>query len=110
MPFLGEGLHGVLQDAVNAVLDDDFGVAGFDVDVARAALEGRENYGVDQPDDGAHAGIARELVHGDVFVAVLIVADDLERETLGGLVENALGLLGALQQVVDLRGGGDFYL
>ena len=90
VPFLGEGLHGVLQDAVDAVLDDDFGVAGFDVDVTGAALEGRENHGVDETDDGADAGVARQFVHGDVFVAVFFVADDLERETFGGLVEDAL--------------------
>jgi hypothetical protein len=34
----------------------------------------------------------------------------LQRETFGGLVEDALGLLGALQKVVNLGGGGDFYL
>src|SRR2546430_7469239 len=38
-PFLGNGLHGMLQHAVNAVLDGYFRVACFDVDVAGAALE-----------------------------------------------------------------------
>ncbi len=110
VPFFGERLHGVLQDAIDAVLDDDFGVARFDVDVTGAALEGGENHGIDEADDGADAGIARQFVHSDVFVAVFFVADDLQRETFGGLVEDALRLLGALQEVVDLRGGGDFYL
>jgi hypothetical protein len=110
VPVLGEGLHGVLQHAVNAVLHDNFGIARFDVNVTGAALEGREDDGVDQADDGAHAGIARELLHGDIFVAVLFLADDLEGEALGGLIEHALGLLGALQQIADLRSGGDFDL
>ena len=110
VPVLGERLHGVLQDAVNAVLHHDFGVARFDVDVTGAALERGKDDGVDEPNDGAHAGIARELLHGDVFVAVFFVADYLQRETLGGLIEDALGLLGALQQVANLRSGGDFDL
>ena len=33
--------------------------------------------------------------------------DHLQRECLGRLFENALGLLGALQEVADLRRGGD---
>ena len=108
VPVLGERLHGVLQNAVNAVLHHHFGVARFDVDVARAALERGEDHGVHQAHDGAHAGIARELVHRNIFFAVFFVADHLQREAFGGLVENALRLLGALQQIADLRGGGDF--
>src|SRR5277367_553654 len=110
VPFLGERLHGVLQAAVNAVFDDDLGVARFDVEVTGAAFQGGEDYGVNEADDGADAGIARELVHRNVFVAVVIVADDLEREALCGLVQDALRLLRALQEVVNLRGGSDFYL
>ena len=107
VPFLGERLHGVLQHAVNAVLHDDFGVARFDVDVAGAALERRENHGIHQADDGAHAGFARELLHRNIFVAVFLVADDLQREPFGGLIQHALRLLGALQQIANLRSGGD---
>ena len=59
MPVFGEGLHRVLQDAVDAVLHHHFGIARFDVDVARAALEGREDHGVHQANDGAHACVAR---------------------------------------------------
>src|SRR5271156_1623440 len=110
VPFLGEGLHGVLQDAVNAVFDDYFGLARFDVDVTGAAFKGGENDGVNEADDGADAGIARELVHGNIFITVIIFADNLQREAFGGLIENALGLLCALQEVVNLRCGGDFDL
>ncbi len=98
------------ENAVNAVFHDHFGVARFDVDVTGAALESSEDNGVHQANDGAHAGFAGELLHRNVFVAVLFVADDLKSETFGGLVENALGLLGALQQVANLRGRGDFNL
>ena len=107
---LASGLHGVLQDAVNAVFDDYFGVAGFDVNVTGAAFESGEDYGVHQANDGADAGIARELLHRNIFFAVLFVADYLKRETFGGLVEDALGLLGALEEVANLRCGGDFDL
>ncbi len=51
--LLGNGLHGVLQHAVDAVLDHHIVVFRLDVDVAGAALERIENGGIDQPDDGA---------------------------------------------------------
>ena len=34
----------------------------------------------------------------------------LQRESFGGLIEHALRLLGALQQIADLRGRGNFNL
>ena len=46
VPVLGQRLHGELQDAVDAVLHDHLGVARFDVDITRAALERREDDGV----------------------------------------------------------------
>ena len=58
VPVLRERLHGVLQNAVNAVLHDHFGVARFDVDVAGAPFKGGEDHGVDQAHDRAHAGFA----------------------------------------------------
>src|SRR6185437_10075432 len=106
MPFLRQRLHGVLQHAVNAVFHRDFGVARFNMDVTGAPLERRKNDSVNQADDGAHTGVAGELVHRNVFVA-LFVADNLERESFCRLIENALGLLRAFQQVADLRGGGN---
>src|SRR4029077_19850650 len=110
VPLLGKSLHGVLQHTVDAVLDDDFGVARLDVNVTGAALERGEDDGVNEANDRAHAGIARELVHGDVFVAVFFVANDLKGEAFGGLIENALGLLGAFQEIVNLRRSSDFNL
>src|SRR6266851_2866792 len=53
MPFLGDRLHGVLEDAVNAVLNGDFGITCFDVNVTGAALKGGENNGFDETDNGA---------------------------------------------------------
>ena len=58
MPFLGNGLHGMLQHAVNAVLDGYFRVACFDVDVAGAALECGEDDGLDEAHHRAGGAIA----------------------------------------------------
>ena len=60
MPFLGDGLHGVLQYTVNAILHGHFGVAGFDVDVAGAALQRGEDNSFDQFDDGTSGSIASQ--------------------------------------------------
>ena len=49
-----------------------------------------------------------EAVDGKRFVGVVLVADDVEREAFGDFFEDALGLLGLLEKVGDLGGGGDF--
>ena len=109
MPVLRDGGHGVVEDAVDAVLDDDFLIARFDVDVAGAAFEGVEDGGIDQLDDGRDVAVdGGEPVDGEGFVGVVFVADDVEREAFGDFFEDALGLLGLLEEVGDLGGGGDF--
>ena len=66
--LLGDRLHGRLEHAVDAVLDDDLGVAGLDVDVGGAAVQGVEDGGVDELDDGR--GVGLDLVDGqDLFAA-----------------------------------------
>jgi hypothetical protein len=108
VPLFGDGLHGVLEDAVDAVLDGDFGVASFDVDVTGAAFERREDDGFDEADDGADGGVAaREAVAGDGLFALFLFLGNLQSEGFGGLLENALGLLSAFEDVADLAGGGD---
>src|SRR5260370_548561 len=57
VPVLRNGRHGVVQDAVDAVLDGYFLVARFDVDVTGAALEGVEDRGIDQFDDGRDVAV-----------------------------------------------------
>ncbi len=95
MPFLGDGLHGVLKDPVNTVFDSDFGVARFDVNVTGAALECGENNGFDETDDGAGGAVARQAITGNGFLAFLFFLGGLQSESFGGLFEHALGLLGA---------------
>ena len=56
----GDGRHGLLQHAVDAVLDVHRIVVAFDVNVGGAALERGEDGGVDQANDGA-----------DVFVSLV---------------------------------------
>ena len=104
----GDRRHGVVQHAVDAVLDGHFLVARFDVDIAGAPLERVEDGGVHQLDDRRDVGIGGgQLVDGERFVGVAVVADHVEREALGDLFENALRLLGLLEQVGDLRERGD---
>ncbi len=66
-----DGRHGFLENAVDAVLDVERVVVGFDVDVGGAALESGEDGGVDQADDGADVFIAGQLLDGDVFVGLV---------------------------------------
>ena len=48
-----------------------------------------------------------EAVDGERFVGIVFVADDIEREAFGDFFEDALRLLGLLEKVGDLGGGGD---
>ena len=102
-----DGRHGLLQDAVDAVLDEDRIVVGLDVDVGSAALECGEDGGIDQPDDGADVFFAGELLDRDVFVGVVVSGEHVEGEAFAGFVEDALRLLGFFEQVGDLRERGD---
>ncbi len=52
--------------------------------------------------------VGGQLVDGKGFVRILFVADDVEREAFGDFFEDALRLLGLLEQVGNLREGGDF--
>ena len=82
-------------------------VVGFDVNVGGAALEGGEDGGVHEADDGADVFFAGELLNGDVFVGVFVAGEHVEGEAFAGFVEDALRLLGFLEQVGDLRERGD---
>lgn len=99
-----DGRHGIVQHAVDAVLDYHFGVARLDVNVQGAPLERVEDGGIHQLDDRRNFGILRrQLLNRERLVGVLVVAHHVERETLRDLVQHALRLLGLLQQVGDLR-------
>ena len=95
--------HRRLQHAVDAVLHVDRVVLRLDVDVARAALDGRVDRGVHQPDDRARVG--RQLLDGELLVALLVFAQDLDLEALGRLLEDALRALALLQDRLDRRAG-----
>ena len=102
-----DGRHGLLQHAVDAVLDEERVVEGFEVDIGSAALERGEDGGVDEADDGGDVVVRGELLDGDVFVGVLFAGEHVEGEAFAGFVEHALRLLGFLEQVGDLRERGD---
>ncbi len=107
VPLFGDGLHSVLQDTVNAVLHGNFAVARFNVNVTGAALERGEDDRFDQAHDGTDGGVAGEAVTGNSFVGVFVFLGNLQGKRFGGLLEHALGLLGALQEVADLARRGD---
>src|SRR5580704_2962037 len=107
VPFLGDRLHGVLQDAVDAVLDGDLRVACFDVNVAGSPLEGGEDNGFHQANDRADRGVAGEAIAGNGLVALFFVFTNLQSERFGSLFQHALRLLGALEQVADLARRGN---
>ena len=102
------GRHGVVQHAVDAVLDGDFLVARFDVNIAGAPFERVEDGGIHQLDHRRDVGVGGgQLVDGERFVRVLFVADHVQREAFGDFFEHALRLLGLLEQIGDLRERGD---
>ena len=88
--LFGDGLHRLLQHAVNAVLDDHRIVARFDVNVTGAPLQGGEDGRVHQADDGTDVGFRRQLLDGDGLVGVLVFGNDVERETFAGFFQHAL--------------------
>ncbi len=105
--LLGDGLHGLLQHAVDAVLDDHGVVARLDVNIAGAPLQGGKDGGVHQADDGADVGLGRQLLDRDGLVGVLVLDNDVEGEAFAGFFQHALRLLRLLQDVADLRQAGD---
>jgi hypothetical protein len=88
--FPRDGRHSRLQNAVDAVLDDQRVVIRFQVDVRGAALERGEDGGIHQPDDGADVLFRSKLLDRDVLIGIIFGRDDVKREPFRRLVENAL--------------------
>src|SRR6266581_8152094 len=107
MPFLGDGLHGVLQNAIDTVFDGDFGITSFDMDIASAALKGGEDNGFHETHHWAGGAIAGQTVSRNRLVALLFLLGGLKSEGFRGLLEHALRLLGAFQNVADLASSSD---
>ncbi len=108
VPVLGDGRHGVVQHAVDAVLDGHFLIARLDVDIAGAPLQRVEDGGVHQLDHRRDVAVGGQLVDGERFVLVLFLADHhVQREAFGDLFQHALRLLGFLEQIGNLRQRGD---
>ncbi len=106
---LRDGLHRFREHTVNTELDGDRIVARLDVNITGSPLQRREDRRVDQADDRADVTLGRELVDRDRFLAGgLVFTDNIEREALAGFFQNALRLLGLLQNVADLLQGADF--
>ena len=83
-------------------------VPGLDVNIAGTPLQGGEDRGVHQADDGTDVAFRRQPLDRDGLVGcAFVLADDIERESFAGLFQHALRLLGLLQNVADLRERGD---
>ncbi len=76
------------------------------MDVGGAAFKSGEDGGIDEANDGADIFFARQLLNGDVLVLVVVAGEHVEGEAFAGFIENALRLLGFLEQVGDLRESG----
>src|SRR5262249_12891755 len=101
--LLGNLLHRLLQYAIDAVLDDDRAVARLNVDVGGTPLQRGEDRSLDQANDRADVGLAREFLNRDGFVGVLVFADYIERKVFAGFFQYALRLLTLFQDIADLR-------
>ncbi len=101
--LLGDGHHGRLQHAVDAVLDHHLGVPRLDMDVRRPPREGIEDGRVHETHDGR--GVLLDLVHRERFVVLLVPVEHMDLERLRGLLENALAPLPLPQRLLDGRRG-----
>ena len=98
--FLVDRLHRLVQHAVDPVLDDDFAVPRFDVNVGGAPLQRVEEGRIDQLDDRRLVG--GQAIDREGFLARLVVLeDDLDPELLGGLLQDALRRLAFLEDLLD---------
>ena len=101
--LLGDGLHRRLEHAIDPVLDHHFLVAGLDVDVGGATVQGVEDRRIHEADDGRLVGL--DLVDGQDLVAVVVVVDDLDLERFRRLLQDALRSLAPLERLLDRRRG-----
>ena len=105
---LVDGVHRLIERAVDAVLDRHLGLAGLDMDVRGAPLDGVEEGGVDQLDD--RALILGNAVDRQHLRLVALALDQLDTEVFGRFVEHPLGAFGLLQDLLDGGRGADLDL
>ena len=87
-----------MQHTVDAVLDGNFLVARFDVDITGAPFERVEDGGIDQLDHRSDIVIGRrELVDGERFFRIFIASNNVQRETFGHFLQHALRLFGLFE-------------
>src|SRR5262249_39691486 len=108
MVTLVDRIHGLVQNAVDAVLDDDDILLSLDVHVRGAPLDGIEDDRIDQLDDGR--GVLRDPVDREGFLALLVFGNQLHPELFGRLVQDALRGLALLEDVVDRAAASDLQL
>src|SRR5215471_4363681 len=102
---LVDGIHGLIQNAVDAVLDDDHVLLRLDVHVRGTPLNRVENDRIHQFDDGRR--VLSDPVDRQGFFAFFVLGHELHPELLGRFVEDALGGLALLEDVRDRRAAAD---
>ena len=105
---LVDRLHGLVEHAVDPIFDDDFGVPRLDVNIAGAALNRRQQGGVDQLDDRALIGA--DAVDRQHLVAVLVLLNELDAKVFGRFVQHPLSALRLLQDLANECGHADPHL
>ena len=108
--LLGDRLHRLLQDTVDAVFHEYRIVLGLDVNIARPSLQRGEDGGVDEADDRTDVLFRRKTFDRDGLVPGLVLTHDVEGETLGSLIEYTLRLFCLFENLFDLHQRRDFGL
>ena len=99
-----------MQHAVNAVLDHHFLIARFDMDIARPPFQRIENGGINQLNHRRDVAVdRRQPVNGKRLVRIVIVAHNIQCETLSDFFENALRLFRLLEKIGNLRPRGHLH-
>src|SRR6185312_10801792 len=84
----GDRRHGLSQHAINAEFNADRVIAGFNVNIGGAPLQGGKNRGVHQADDGADIALRSQLIDGDTFIRIAIfIVDHIQREAFAGVFQ-----------------------
>ncbi len=104
------GIAGLIERAVDAVLDVHVRVARLDVDVGGARFDRVEDDGVDELDDRRHLGIVREAVQIEHLFALISLLDERGAKSLGCFLQDALRSVSFAQNRVDRAPHGDFDL
>ncbi len=96
----------LIQRAVDAVLDLDFRVASFNVNVRGARFHRIVDDRVDQFDDRRHLAVGRQTIQIENFFARFRFPHQRNAKARSGFLQDALGGVAFAQHDIDRAGGG----